>query len=363
MDNEDISQFANDQKQSILDLMQKSQKFVANFNNETFRKILDEEVRLNTTQSQSHETIDPERPLLDSNILASLFRQKGLLDRLIAKEQATEILYLQQSDFSEEQAIDVLAKDFREKWVHNEHDFIRDYLVAPAAILIVCVVASASFAKAREKCSSSDQEIEQNDPDQLPLPLQEIITKIATHSQFEIPHQKSELFQQIYDAIDTYESGDISKIISNADSKVAIEMLKILSVYLTTTTLPLVFAEQCLAGLSLHESAQVHQDAIKAGVIKGSIVALCCKFIAFKEAEQKMSALFEQDEAGKFILNAELFEKFQNEYPKQAEKLLNLSVEYQQETSSATTTPLDSPRTGRQEASPLMKGPTRQGQQ
>ncbi|NBR95952.1 MAG: hypothetical protein EBT55_06595, partial [Proteobacteria bacterium] len=49
--NEDISQFANDQKQSILDLMQKSQKFVANFNNETFRKILDEEVRLSTTQS------------------------------------------------------------------------------------------------------------------------------------------------------------------------------------------------------------------------------------------------------------------------------------------------------------------------
>jgi len=197
----------------------------------------------------------------------------------------------------------------------------------------------------------------------LPLPLQEIITKIATHSQFEIPHQKSELFQQIYDAIDTYESGDISKIISNADSKVAIEMLKILSVYLTTTTLPLVFAEQCLAGLSLHESAQVHQDAIKAVVIKGSIVALCCKFIAFKEAEQKMSALFEQDETGQFILNAELFKEFQNEYPKQAEKLLNLSVEYQQETSSATTTPLDSPRTGRQEASPLMKGPTRQGQQ
>jgi hypothetical protein len=85
---------------------------------------------------------------------------------------------------------------------------------------------------------------------------------------------------------------------------------------------------QCLAGLSLHESAQVHQDAIKAGVIKGSIAALCCKFIAFKEAEQKMSALFEQDEAGKFILNAELFEKFHNEYPKQAEKLLNLSGEY-----------------------------------
>ena len=71
MDNEDISQFANDQKQSILDLMQKSQKFVANFNNETFRKIVDEVVSLNNTQS--HEINSPERQLLDSNILASLY--------------------------------------------------------------------------------------------------------------------------------------------------------------------------------------------------------------------------------------------------------------------------------------------------
>ena len=71
MDNEDISQFAKDQKQSILDLMQKSQKFVANFNNETFRKIVDEVVSLNNTQS--HEINSPERQLLDSNILASLY--------------------------------------------------------------------------------------------------------------------------------------------------------------------------------------------------------------------------------------------------------------------------------------------------
>ena len=71
MDNEDISQFAKDQKQSILDLMQKSQKFVANFNNETFRKIVDEVVSLNNTQS--HEIHSPERQLLESNILASLY--------------------------------------------------------------------------------------------------------------------------------------------------------------------------------------------------------------------------------------------------------------------------------------------------
>ena len=82
MDNEDISQFAKDQKQSILDLMQKSQKFVANFNNETFRKIVDEVVSLNNTlvdevvslnNTQSHEINSPERQLLDSNILASLY--------------------------------------------------------------------------------------------------------------------------------------------------------------------------------------------------------------------------------------------------------------------------------------------------
>jgi hypothetical protein len=132
----------------------------------------------------------PERPLLDSNILASSFGQKGLLDHLIAKEQKIEIAILQKDDPSKEQAIDALAKDFREKWVHKEHDFIRDYLVAPAAILIACVVASASFAKTKEKCSSSDQEIEQNDPDQLPLPLQEIITKIATYSQLKY-HMKN----------------------------------------------------------------------------------------------------------------------------------------------------------------------------
>jgi hypothetical protein len=57
MGNEDISQFANDQKQSILDLMRQGQEFLANLNNETLRKILDEEVRLNTTQS--HEINSP----------------------------------------------------------------------------------------------------------------------------------------------------------------------------------------------------------------------------------------------------------------------------------------------------------------
>ncbi len=218
MDNEDISQS---------DLMRQGQEFFANLNNETFRKILDEVVSLNTTQS--HEINSPERPLLDRNMFASLFREKGLLDRLIAEQQETEIETLQRSGISKNQAIDQLAKNFREEWVHGEHDFIRDYLVAPAAILIACVVASAFFAKAKEKCSSSDREIEQNDLDQLPLTLQEEITKIAIHSQFEIPHKKSELFQQIYDAISNYESGDISKIISNANSKVAIEMFKILS--------------------------------------------------------------------------------------------------------------------------------------
>ncbi len=255
MDNEDISQFTNDQRQSISDLMRQGQEFFANLNNETFRKILDEVVSLNTTQS--HEINSPERPLLDRNMFASLFREKGLLDRLIAEQQETEIETLQRSGISKNQAIDQLAKNFREKWVHGEHDFIRDYLVAPAAILIACVVASAFFAKAKEKCSSSDREIEQNDLDQLPLTLQEEITKIAIHSQFEIPHKKSELFQQIYDAISNYESGDISKIISNANSKVAIEMFKILSLYLTATTLPLVGLEQVFAGLSLRESGQV----------------------------------------------------------------------------------------------------------
>ena len=332
MGDEGISQFTNDQRQSISDLMRQGQEFFANLdneelNNKTFQKILDE-VSLNTTQS--HEINSPERSLLDRNIFASLFGEKGLLDRFIAEQQETEIKTLQSSGISKDEAIDQLAKNFRENWVHGEHDFIRDYLVAPAAILIACVVASAFFAKAKEKCSSSYREIEQNDLDQLPLTLQEEITKIAIHSQFEIPHKKSELFQQIYDAISNYESGDISKIISNADSKVAIEMFKILSLYLTATTLPLVGLEQ-FAGLSLRESGQVHKDAIKAGAIKGLIAALCCKFIAFKEAEQKMSNLFEKDDTtNQLTLNQELFEEFKTKHPEVAQKLLDKFQELSQ---------------------------------
>ena len=340
---------AYDKNQSIADLMQKGQEFLAKLYNETFPEIVDA-VELDT--KTSHEISSPERSLLDKNLLASLLKMEGLLDRLIAEQQKTEIETLQSSGISKNQAIDQLAKNFREKWVHGEHDFIRDYLVVPAAILIVCVVASASFTKAKEKCSSSDRETNQADLEQLPLPLQEQITKRAIHNHFEIPHKKSELFQQIYDAISNYESGDISKIISNADSKVAIEMFKILSLYLTATTLPLVGLEQVFAGLSLRESGQVHKDAIKAGAIKGLIAALCCKFMAFKKAKQEMSNLFETDDTtNQLTLNQELFGEFKTKHPEDAQKLLDKF----QELSKPDSSPQQTPR----EACPLLEGGAR----
>ncbi len=90
-------------------------------------------------------------------------------------------------------------------------------------------------------------------------------------------------------------------------------------------------------------------NAIKAGAIKGLIAALCCNFIAFKEAEQKMSNLFEKDDTtNQLTLNQELFEEFKTKHPEMAQKLLDKFQELSQPNSSTLQTP--------REACPLLEG-------